>query len=102
MNRKQIIALGMAGILTFGPTAINVKAAAPQVRVDESIYINLDYYGKVEEVNIVKGCMLNGNTTIVDYGDYSDVINMSNSAKPLLEAGKVTWDLSGQEEEILL
>ena len=99
MNRKQIIALGMAGILTFGPTAINVKAAAPQVRVDESIYINLDYYGKVEEVNIVKGCMLNGNTTIVDYGDYSDVINMSNSAKPLLEAGKVTWDLSGQEEE---
>ena len=35
MNRKQIIALGMAGILTFGPTAINVKAAAPQVRVDD-------------------------------------------------------------------
>lgn len=99
MKGKQIIALGMAGILTFGTAAMHVRAAAPQVRVDESIYVNLDYYGKVEEVNIVKGCMLNGNTTVVDYGDYSDVVNMSNSAKPLLEKGKVTWDLSGQEEE---
>lgn len=99
MKGKQIIALGMAGILTFGTAAMHVRAAAPQVRVDESIYVNLDYYGKVEEVNIVKGCMLNGNTTVVDYGDYRDVVNMSNSAKPLLEKGKVTWDLSGQEEE---
>lgn len=78
---------------------MDVQAAPPKVYVDESVYVNLDYYGEVEEVNIVKGCMLNGNTTVVDYGAYDEVVNMSNTAVPTVEDGRVTWDLSGQEGE---
>ncbi|MBO5093143.1 MAG: hypothetical protein J6C33_02155 [Lachnospiraceae bacterium] len=99
INRKRAAALGMTAILAFGTVSADLQAAAPQVRVDESVYVNLDYYGGVDEVNIVKGCMLNGNTEIVDYGDYKEVINMSNGAAPTLEGGKVTWDLSGQKDE---
>lgn len=101
-NRKRIARLGalsMAAVIASGTVAMDVRAEAPKVKVDESVYVNLDYYGKVQEVNVVKGCMLNGNTTVVDYGNYNEVVNMSNSAQPVVEDGKVTWDLTGQEGE---
>lgn len=101
-NRKRFARLGalsMAAVVASGTVAMDVRAEAPKVKVDESVYVNLDYYGKVQEVNVVKGCMLNGNTTVVDYGNYNEVVNMSNSAQPVVEDGKVTWDLTGQEGE---
>lgn len=96
---KKIMAVFLAVGLAAGPMALNVKAAAPSVKVDEAVYVNLDYYGEVSEVNIVKGCFLNGNKLITDYGEYKDVINMSNGAEPVLEDGKVTWNLEGEEED---
>ena len=30
---------------------------------------------------------------------YEEVVNMTNGAKPVVENGKVIWDLSGQDEE---
>lgn len=94
-----MMAMGMTAILAFGMVSSDLQAAPPQVKVDESVYVNLDHYGAVEEVNIVKGCMLNGNTTFVDYGSYETVVNMSNHAVPLVENEKVTWDLGDQQEE---
>ena len=85
----RIMALGMAVVLSFGMIAMEAQAAPPKVLVDESVYINLDYYGNVDEVNVVKGCTLNGNTTITDYGTYEEVVNMTNGAKPVVENGKV-------------
>ena len=96
---KRIWALGLGTMLLCRTFSMDLQASPPRVKVDESVYINLDYYGEVEEVNIVKGCMLNGNTTIVDYGTYEEVVNMSNLAVPTVEKGKVTWDLSGEEKE---
>lgn len=101
-NRKRLArigALSMAAVVASGTVAMDVRAEAPKVKVDESVYVNLDYYGKVQEVNVVKGCMLNGNTTVIDYGNYKEVVNMSNSAQPVVGNGKVTWDLTGQEGE---
>lgn len=83
----------MATVLTMGYAAAPVQAAAPLPSVDESVYVTMDYYGKTEEVSIVKGCTLNGNTAVVDYGNYDKVTNMSNSAVPVLEDGKVIWEL---------
>ncbi len=98
-NGKRAAAICMGAVLMSQTVYMDVQAAPPKVYVDESVYVNLDYYGEVEEVNIVKGCMLNGNTTVVDYGAYDEVVNMSNTAVPTVEDGRVTWDLSGQEGE---
>lgn len=99
-NWKQHTAVGMAAVLTaLSVPGQRVQAAPPAVQVDETAYINLDYYGGIEEVNIVKGCTLNGNTIITDYGNYDKVENMTNGAEPVLEKGKVVWDLTGQEED---
>lgn len=100
INWKQSTAMGIATVMTvLQVTELNVQAAPPAVLVDETAYINLDYYGGIEEVNIVKGCTLNGNTKITDYGNYENVVNMTNNVKPTIENGKVIWDLSGHDED---
>ena len=77
MNKKnlyRVIALGLTGIMAAGTICQPVKAAAPTVQVDESLYVNLDYYGGISDISVVKGCYLNGNTTIEDYGTYDEII----------------------------
>ena len=102
MNKKnlyRVIALGLTGIMAAGTICQPVKAAAPIVQVDESLYVNLDYYGGISDISVVKGCYLNGNTTIEDYGTYDEIINMSNRVEPVVADGKVTWNLEGEEEQ---
>ncbi|MGN0411716.1 MAG: hypothetical protein ACI4FV_01670 [Lachnospiraceae bacterium] len=102
MNKKnfyRVIALGLTGIMAAGTICQPVKAAAPTVQVDESLYVNLDYYGGISDISVVKGCYLNGNTTIEDYGTYDEIINMSNRVEPVVADGKVTWNLEGEEDQ---
>lgn len=85
---------GTLGIVVAATTiGSTCYAGAPKVETDEAVYANLDYYGAVDSVSVVKGCTLNGNTDIVDYGDYDNVTNMSNKVQPAIEHGRVTWKL---------
>lgn len=43
------------------------QAAAPTVETDESVYINMDYYGAPTNTRIVKGVSLNGHTEFTDF-----------------------------------
>ena len=70
---------------------LSVPAAAPKVSVDETVYANLDYYGVGKELSIVKGVSLNGYTGFSDYGDYSNVINMTSENAPKLDANQVSF-----------
>lgn len=70
------------------------QAAAPTIQTDEAVYINLDYYGTPENTRIVKGVSLNGHTEFTDYGNYSDVYNMSTLDEPTLGNGEVSWALT--------
>ena len=90
---KRTLAVAMAGVMLAGTAGSVSKAGAPQVEVDEAVYVNMDYYGAVEDIGVVKSCLLNGNTTVEDYGNYEDVINMTNRVEPTKENGKLTWDL---------
>lgn len=94
-NRKltKIVSAVMAAIITVQIPAVHCQAGAPAVSTDESVYVNMDYYGAVDHVSIVKGCTLNGNTKIEDYGNYEEVLNMSSLEEPKLEEGKVIWEL---------
>ena len=49
------------------------QAAEPTVETDESVYINMDYYGAPTNTRIVKGVSLNGHTEFTDFGSYADV-----------------------------
>ncbi|MGO5096546.1 hypothetical protein ACTQ34_12085 [Agathobaculum sp. LCP25S3_E8] len=93
MNHKfrRLTAAALA-LLCVLPQA--AQAAAPTIQTDEAVYINLDYYGTPENTRIVKGVSLNGHTEFTDYGNYSDVYNMSTLDEPTLGDGEVSWALA--------
>lgn len=95
---KRITASCMAAVLLSANVAAPVRAAAPQVQVDETMYVNADYYGKQSKVNVVKGCTTNGVENYTDYGNYVKVINMTSDEAPVLGDQTVTWKLPDKNE----
>ena len=98
-QRYRVTAALLAAVTAAGTCRMPVQAAPPRVEVDESVYVNMDYYGGIDDISVVKGCFLNGNTTIEDYGDYDEIINMSDRTLPTVEDGKLTWNLENSESQ---
>ena len=91
---QRLGVMGLAAVMACTGTVLPVLAGQASVAVDENMYVNLDYYGNVDRVNVVKGCDLNGQTTFTDYGDYTAVTNMSDYTEPVINGNKVTWNVS--------
>lgn len=92
--RKRILSSILALLILPVTLSGTATAAAPKVSVDESAYVNLDYYGTPTNINIVKSCNLNGNQQFTDYGEYEKVSNMSNNVVPTMKNGAVSWNLN--------
>ncbi|MGI6182137.1 MAG: hypothetical protein ACOYIE_08690 [Agathobaculum sp.] len=91
---RRLTACVLLGALLLPQTAF---AAAPETETDEAVYVNLDYYGQPETTRIVKGVSLNGHTEFTDYGDYTNVYNMSTYDEPVLGDGSVDWSLADND-----
>ena len=92
--RKRVTASVLtAALLCTSAGSVPVYGAPAGADADETMYVNLDYYGKTTKVNVVKGVNLNGLGKITDYGNYINVENMSTSDAPVLGDGSVTWNL---------
>lgn len=83
----------MAGVTLSMSMAVPARAAAPAVEVDETMYVNLDYYGTPTQINVVKGCTSNGAASYTDYGVYDKLVNMTDKTEPQVGEGCVTWQL---------
>ena len=93
---RRLTAASLVLVFTLPQAA---QAAAPTVETDESVYINMDYYGVPTNTRIVKGVSLNGHTEFTDFGSYSDVYNMSTFDSPVLKDGSVYWKLSDSDQQ---
>lgn len=91
-------AVTLAAVTLVTSAAVPVRAAAPRVQVDETMYVNLDYYGAATQINVVKGCSTNGITEYTDYGTYDKVVNMTDDTEPQIGDGTVTWKLPDKNE----
>ncbi len=96
---RRITAAVLAGLMlcTNIGGANEVYGAPAGVDVDETMYVNLNYYGKTSKVNVVKSCNFNGNTEYTDYGTYENVVNMSSSVAPQIGDGTVTWTMPADQ-----
>jgi len=91
-------------LLLMGGSTAPAFAAAPVIPVgdgclptyDEAYYAMLDYYGNLTDGSIVKSYVLNGATSITDYGEYEDVANLTNSVVPQQNAKQLAFDFSGE------
>ncbi len=98
---KQWIAAAMSAVLTLS-CATPAFAAAPAVPVsdgrkmtcDEAYYATLDYYGNLTDASIVKSYVLNGATSITDFGEYESVSNLTDSTMPSEGAKRVAFDFA--------
>lgn len=84
-------------VLIISLNSIDVYAAPAEISTDEAVYANLDYYGNITDLSIVKGVGLNGKKEFTDYGQYTDVINMSNYIKPKINEDSVTWNMNDMD-----
>ncbi len=73
----------------------SVGVAVPTMNKTESVYVNLDYYGDVEQINVANDCVLTGEKEIVDFGVYESITNLTNRTELKNEDGKIIWDVSG-------
>ena len=98
---KQWIAAAVSAALTLS-CAAPAFAAAPAVPVsdgrkmtcDEAYYATLDYYGNLTDGSIVKSYVLNGATSITDFGEYESVSNLTDSTVPAESAKRVAFDFA--------
>lgn len=98
IRKRQMMAAVLAAVVTAGNAPLSYGAPAA-VETDETMYVNLDVYGKAQKVNVVKSCSLNGVTDFTDYGNYLAVENMSTQDEPQLGEGGVVWKLPPDRRE---
>ena len=94
MKRNKLRRVTATALLLSFALPQCAQAAAPTVETDETVYINMDYYGAPTNTRIVKGVNLNGHTEFTDFGDYKDVYNMSTFDEPTLKEYSVYWKLN--------
>ncbi len=89
---KKFIAWSLVVTVLFS----NVCFAAPKTTKTESVFINLGYYGDVEQINVYNSCDVYGGSEIKDFGDYEEISNLSNKNEAKTgENGERVWDVSG-------
>ena len=89
-NKKGVICLALTLAISINLIQTSVYSA-PVINYDETMYVNMDYYGKNLNTSVVKAYDLNGTNEIVDFGNYKKVINMSDLSEPEINDGKVTF-----------
>ena len=100
MKRGQIRFISLLTVLTLtlGLTLPAAAAAIPPAW-DETYYATLDCYGGLLESSVVKSVRTRGLTSLTDYGTYDQVVNLTDSRTAAVEAGQVSFDLSGDVPE---
>lgn len=96
MKRNKFFRLSAAALavtLLAPQFGLIARAAAPTPTTDEAVYVNLDEYGLLTDMRVVKGVYLNGVTSLSDYGDYSAVYNMTSHDKPQMRDDGVDFTL---------
>lgn len=92
MKRGVSLAAASVFLLTELLSPMTAAAAPAKASVEETMYLNLDYYGQVSKANVVKGISFNSLPSYTDYGNYTDIINMSTEQKPVKNGDSVTWE----------
>ncbi len=65
--------------------------ATGAVEKEETVYVNLNYDGTVIEANVINSFKMNGNTTVLDYGNYSTIKNLSSTDEPVVKNGTIEF-----------
>lgn len=88
---RRFLAIFLAAIMVI---MNSVAIAAPTMEKTESVYVNLDYYGAVDQIHVSNDCVLTGQNEIEDFGVYESITNLTNRTELKNVDGKIVWDVS--------
>lgn len=90
---KKSIALIIVLILLFGSSCM----AMPTQKKNETVYVNLDNYGKVNKINIYSKWLTNGASTVEDHTRYLTISNLTNREAYTKNGEAIVWNVEGNK-----
>ncbi|GEM_PF-7005203 len=82
-------------LLALSIMTVTTVSAADSVK-NETVYVNFDYYGRMERAIVVNSFKVNGNNTVIDYGNYKSIKNLTSTEKPKMSNGYIEWKVDPQ------
>lgn len=86
LRRTAAFAMSAALLLGCMPAAAVDDGVKPVY--DEAYYATTDYYGNLTEGSVVKSYTTNGAPSLTDYGEYDEIVNLTDGLEPSTAAGK--------------
>ena len=91
---RRTTALAMCAVLLLGSIPAFAVDDGVKPTYDEAYYAMTDYYGNLTDGSVVKSYTTNGAESLTDYGDYDEIVNLTNGLVPMTAAGKAVFQFA--------
>ena len=94
--KRQLLRVGscaLSALMVLGSIPAAAIGDGVTATYDEAYYAMTDYYGNLTDGSVVKSYRTNGIATLTDYGEYDEVINLTDGTVPARNGGKTTFRL---------
>lgn len=91
---RRTAALAMCAVLLLGSIPAFAVDDGVKPTYDEAYYAMTDYYGNLTDGSVVKSYTTNGAESLTDYGDYDEIVNLTNGLVPTTAAGKAVFQFA--------
>lgn len=94
--KRQLLRVGscaLSALMVLGSIPAAAIGDGVTATYDEAYYAMTDYYGNLTDGSVVKSYRTNGIATLSDYGEYDEVINLTDGTAPARNGGMTTFRL---------
>ncbi len=94
--KRQLLRVGscaLSALMVLGFIPAAAIGDGVTATYDEAYYAMTDYYGNLTDGSVVKSYRTNGIATLTDYGDYDEIINLTDGTMPARNGGMTTFRL---------
>lgn len=85
---RRASTLAMSAALLLGSVPVCAVDDGVKPIYDEAYYAMTDYYGNLTDGSVVKSYTTNGAASLTDYGDYDEIVNLTNGLAPKTVGGR--------------
>ena len=94
--KRQLLRVGscaLSALMVLGSIPAAAIGDGVTATYDEAYYAMTDYYGNLTDGSVVKSYRTNGIATLTDYGDYDEIVNLTDGTAPARNGGMTTFRL---------
>ena len=96
---RRVLPCLLAGTLLLSSVPALAVDDGVEPTYDEAYYALTDYYGNLTEGSVVKSYTVNGAASLTDYGDYDEIVNLTDDRVPTSAAGGNVFSFDGDAPE---